>query len=344
MKNEAAIMTGIQQMEIREVPMPVCGENDVLMKSDYVGVCGSDVHYYEFGKLGANEVKPPFILGHEYSGTIIETGKNVKNVKAGDRVALEPGITCGHCRFCNTGRYNICESLRFPSCPPYDGFLQRYTTHPAHLTFRLPENVTSLNGALMEPLAVGLYSASEGKVELGKTVAILGSGCIGLTTILACKQHQASKIIATDLFDSRLERARNMGAHHVINSSKVDPVEEIMKLTGGRGVDIAFETAGNKHTAMQTSYVVARGGRIVIVGILVGDTALNFRSIGQKEADIKVIWRYKNVYPIAIKAIEEGYIKLDGIVSHTFDFAESKKAFDTAIHDKEHVIKTAISF
>jgi L-iditol 2-dehydrogenase len=148
----------------------------------------------------------------------------------------------------------------------------------------------------------------------------------------------------TDLFDSRLDRAKSMGAHHVVNSSKVDPVEEIMKLTDGHGVDVVFETAGNKHTALQTSYVVARGGRIVLVGILVGDTALNFRPIGQKEVDIKVIWRYKNVFPLAIKAIEEGYIKLDGIVSHTFDFVDSKKAFDTAIHDKEHVIKTAINF
>jgi L-iditol 2-dehydrogenase len=344
MKNEAAVMTGVQQMEIQEVVMPICGENDVLIESAYIGVCGSDVHYYELGKFGTNEVKPPFILGHEYSGTIVETGKNVKNIKTGDRVALEPGIACGHCHFCNTGRYNICESLRFPSCPPYNGFLQRYVTHPAHLAFKLPESVTSLNGALMEPLAVGIYSASEGKVELGKTVAILGSGCIGLTTLLACKQRHASKIIVTDLFDSRLKQAKSMGAHYAINASGLDPVEEIMKLTGGRGVDVVFETAGNKNTAMQASYVVARGGRIVLVGILVGDTALNFRTIGQKEADIKVIWRYKNVFPFAIKAIEEGYLNLDGIVSHVFDFVDSKKAFDTAIHDKEHAIKVSIKF
>ena len=337
-------MTGIKQIEIRSIPMPVCGDNEVVTQSEYLGICGSDGHFYEEGKIGATVVVPPFILGHEYSGTVIETGKNVRNVNVGDRVALEPGIACGQCHFCNTGRYNLCESMQFRSAPPVNGLLCRYVSHPARLAFKLPEKVTSINGALIEPLAVGLYSAIQGEVELGKTVAILGSGCIGLTTLLSCRQRQASCIIVTDLYDSRLEKARAMGAHHTVNSSKVNPIEAIMDITGGRGVDVVFETAGSKHTALQTSYVVTRGGRVVMVGVIVGDILFNFREMNRKEADLKTIWRYRNVYPVAIRAIEEGYINLDGIVSDVFDFNDTKKALDAAINDKEHVIKAAIKF
>jgi L-iditol 2-dehydrogenase len=344
MKNQAAFMTGVRQMEIRDIPMPVCGNDDVMTRSDYLGVCGSDAHFYEEGRIGATVVNPPFILGHEYSGTVIEAGKNVKNIKPGDRVALEPGIFCGRCHFCVTGRYNLCESLRFRSAPPVDGLLCRYIVHPAHLAFKLPDSVSSLNGALIEPLAVGLYSAVQGGVELGKTAAILGGGCIGLTTLLACKQRQASKIIISDLYDSRLERARALGADYVVNSSASGAVEAVMDITNGRGADVVFETAGSKHTALETAQIVSRGGRVVMVGIIVGDIPFNFRAMGRKEADLKTIWRYRNIYPAAIKAIEEGYINLDGIVSDVFAFEDAKKAFDSAVDDKEHVIKAAIKF
>jgi L-iditol 2-dehydrogenase len=328
MENQAVVMTGVQQIKLRDLPMPVCGDDEVLLKSDYLGICGSDAHFYEEGRIGANVVTPPFILGHEYSGTVVEKGKNVRHLKEGDRVALEPGIACGHCRFCTTGRYNLCESLRFPSSPPVDGFLCRYVCHPAHLAFKLPDTVSSLEGALIEPLAVGFYSALQGGVELGSTVAILGGGCIGLTTLLSCKQRQASTIIVTDLYDSRLERAKALGAHHVINSSRTDTVGEILRITNGRGADVVFETAGSRHTALQASHIVARGGRVVMVGVIIGDIPFNFREMNRKEADLKTIWRYRNVYEPAIRAVEEGYIKLDGIVSHVYPFEDTGKAFD----------------
>jgi L-iditol 2-dehydrogenase len=234
--------------------------------------------------------------------------------------------------------------MRFPSSPPADGFLCRYIAHPAHLAFKLPDSVSSLNGALVEPLVVGLYSAIQGEVELGKTVVILGGGCIGLTTLLACRQRQASCIIVTDLYDSRLEKAKALGAHHVVNASKVNPIDAIKDITGGRGADVVLEAAGSQHTALQSAYVVARGGRVVIIGVIVGDIPFNLREMNRKEADLKTIWRYRNAYPLAIKAIEEGYINLDGIVSNTFDFEDTKKAFDAAINDKENVIKAAVKF
>ena len=344
MKNQAAVMTAVQKIEIRDIPMPVCGDDDVLVKTEYVGLCGSDVHFFETGEIGTSIVHPPFILGHEYSGVVIDTGKNVKNLKAGDRVTLEPGVPCGQCEYCKRGRYNLCDNMQFKSSPPVDGLFCRYVSHPAHWAFKLPEQVSTLDGALMEPLAVGFHAAKQGGVSLGHSVAILGSGCIGLTTLLACRQRHATNIIVTDMCDSRLEKARALGATHTINAGKEDVIKKIMEYTGGRGVDVVFETAGSRYTANQTSHVVAKGGRVVMVGIVLGDIPYNFRPLNQKEADLKTVWRYCNAYPDAIAAVENGFISLEGIITNIYNFEDAQEAFETAINDKENVIKIALKF
>lgn len=344
MTNNAVVMTDVQRLEIREIPMPVCGDDDVLVKTAYVGICGSDAHFFETGSIGTSIVNPPFILGHEYSGTVIETGKNVENLKIGDHVTLEPGVPCGRCSYCKNGRYNLCDNMQFKSSPPVDGLFTKYVAHPAHLAFKLPESVSLLDGALIEPLSVGFYASEMGEVALGKTVAILGSGCIGLTTLLSCKQHQASRIIVTDMCESRLEKARELGATSTIDASKEDVIERILELTEGRGADVVFETAGSRHTALQTSHIVAKGGRVVMVGVIVGDIPYNFRALNRKEADLKTIWRYRNVYPKAVEAVERKLINLDGIISDVFDYTDAQEAFEKSIKDKEHSIKIALKF
>lgn len=344
MTNNAVVMTDVQQLEIREIPMPVCGDDDVLVKTAYVGICGSDAHFFETGSIGTSIVDPPFILGHEYSGTVIGIGKNVKNLKIGDRVTLEPGVPCGQCSYCKSGRYNLCDNMQFKSSPPVDGLFMKYVSHPAHLAFKLPESVSLLDGALIEPLSVGFYASEMGAVALGKTVAILGSGCIGLTTLLSCKQHQASRIIVTDMCESRLEKARELGATDTVDASKEDVIGQIVELTGGRGADVVFETAGSRHTALQTSHVVAKGGRVVMVGAIVGDIPYNFRALNRKEADLKTIWRYCNVYPKAVEAVDRKLINLNGIISDVFDYTDAQAAFEKSIKDKEHTIKIALKF
>lgn len=344
MKNKAVVMTGIQKLEIQEYSMPVCGDDEVLVKTAYVGICGSDAHFFETGEIGTSIVHPPFVLGHEYSGTIIEIGKNVKHLSVGDRVTLEPGVPCGQCSYCKSGRYNLCDDMKFKSSPPVDGLFMQYVSHPAHLAFKLPETVSLLDGALIEPLAVGFYASETGDVALGKTVAILGSGCIGLTTLLACRQHQASRIIVTDMCQSRLEKAKELGATDTIDASREDVIARIAELTDGRGADVVFETAGSRYTALQTSHVVAKGGRVVMVGAIVGDIPYNFRALNRKEADLKTIWRYCNVYPKAVEAVERQLINLDGIISDIFDFRNAQEAFEKSIQDKEHTIKIALKF
>lgn len=344
MINRAVVMTDIQKLEIREVPMPVCGDGDVLVKTNYVGICGSDAHFFETGEIGASIIHPPFILGHEYSGTVTEVGKDVRNLKVGDRVTLEPGVPCGECSFCKAGRYNMCEKMSFKSSPPTDGLFCEYLTHPAHLAFKLPASVSLIEGALMEPLAVGMYASRMGDVKLGDTVLILGSGTIGLTTLLGCKERRAGKIIVTDMVDYRLEKAKALGADYVINAGRENVIDKVMEYTGGKGAQVVFETAGSKYTALQTSYCVARCGRIVMVGIVLGEIPFNFRQMNTKEADLKTIWRYCNEFPRAIEAVSQKAFSLDGLVTDEYNFTDAQAAFKKSIEDKEHVIKIVLKF
>ncbi|PYG87109.1 L-iditol 2-dehydrogenase [Ruminiclostridium sufflavum DSM 19573] len=343
MKNRAAYMTGLNKIEIRDIDMPKLREKDVLVKLEYVGICGSDVHYLENGKIGDFVVDGDFILGHECAGTIIETGKDVQNLKVGDKVALEPGITCGQCEFCKTGRYNLCPDVEFLATPPYHGSLMNYIAFPENMCFKLPNNITAKEGALVEPLAVGMHAAIQGGVRLGDSVIILGAGTIGLVTLLACKAYGATEITIVDVLPKRLDFAKKLGATTVINAAEADVFSEIDKLTDKKGADIVIETAGAAKTISQTPYLVKNGGTIVLVGLAPQDIIeFNFAKIMAKEAQIKSVFRYRNIYPTAIKAISKGIIDISGIVTHEFDFEDSAKAFDYVINNKQEVVKAVI--
>lgn len=343
MKNRAAFMTGLNKMEIRDIEVPKLREKDVLVKLEYVGICGSDVHYLEHGKIGDFVVNGDFILGHECAGTVIETGSGVQHLKVGDKVALEPGITCGQCEFCKTGRYNLCRDVEFLATPPYHGSLMNYIAFPENMCFKLPDNITTKEGALVEPLAVGMHAAMQGNVKLGDSVVILGAGTIGLVTLLACKAYGATEITVVDVIPKRLEYARKLGATSIVNAAETDVFSEIEKLTDKKGVDIVIETAGSARTISQTPYLIKNGGTIVLVGLAPQDIIeFNFAKIMAKEAQIKSVFRYRNIYPTAIKAIAKGIIDITGIVTHEFDFDEVAKAFDYVINNKQDVVKAVI--
>ena len=186
-KMKVAVMNGIGKMGYTTRDIPTPKDDEVLVKLEYVGICGSDMHYYETGAIGHYVVKPPFVLGHEPGGTVVEVGSKVKHLKVGDRVALEPGKTCGHCKFCREGQYNLCPDVVFFATPPVDGVFQEYVAHEAALCFKLPENVSTLEGALIEPLAVGFHAANQGGAHAGQTAVVMGAGCIGLMTMMALK-------------------------------------------------------------------------------------------------------------------------------------------------------------
>ena len=342
---KGAFMRGIDKMVIKEIPVPEIGKKEVLVSLEYVGICGSDVHYFHNGCCGSYKVdlSEDYMLGHECAGTIVKVGEEVERLKVGDRVALEPGITCGECEQCKSGHYNLCPDVVFLATPPVQGCNEEYIAFPENMCFKLPDNVSTKEGALIEPLSVGFYASEQGGVKTGDTVVILGSGCIGLVTLLACKAHGAGKIIVADLVEARLQKAIELGAAEVINSGKEDVLKKIEELTNGRGADVVFETAGSPVTIAQTPFIVRRGGTITLVGISAKEEiTYNFAQIMDKEATIKSVFRYRNIYPKAIAAVSSGAINVKGIVTHEFDLEHIQDAYDEAVNNKTDLVKAVI--
>jgi L-iditol 2-dehydrogenase len=259
---KAAVLHAVDDLRIQDVPVPRLTEpDDVLVRIRSVGVCGSDIHYFREGRIGRYIVGQPMILGHECAGEVVEVGEAVVDLKPGDTVALEPGIPCRKCVFCRTGRYNLCRDVVFFATPPIDGAFCEYVTHPADFAFRLPEGMSLDEGAMMEPLAVGMYAAQRAGIATGDTVAILGSGPIGLMALQAARARGATTLIATDVSPMRLEMARKLGATHALDARDVDVVKAVRDLTGGRGADAVMEAAGTPPTIEQALRAAKSGGR-----------------------------------------------------------------------------------
>ncbi len=342
-KMKAAVMTDLMKVEIQEVEAPKPKPDEVLIKIEYVGVCGSDLHYYEHGRIGDFLVETPFILGHEAAGTVVETGSGVKDLKVGDRVALEPGKTCGKCEFCKSGKYNLCKDVIFFATPPVNGVFQEYVAHEAGLCFKLPENVSTMEGALIEPLAVGLHAALQGDATLGQTAVVTGTGCIGLCSLLSLKAMGVSKIIVVDIMEKRLQKALELGADYIINGKEEDTLERIMELTNGKGFDIGIETAGSQITASQLIKSAKKGSTIVFVGYSAsGEMTLPIGMALDKELNFKTVFRYRNIYPMAIEAVSKGQINVKDIVTDYFELDDIQKALDTCVKDKANVVKGVI--
>jgi L-iditol 2-dehydrogenase len=340
---KVAVMNGIGKMgyEEREIPDPQ--DNEVLVKIEYVGICGSDLHYYEHGAIGEYAVVPPFVLGHECGGTVVAAGKNVRHLKAGDRVALEPGKTCGQCEFCRSGKYNLCPDVVFFATPPVNGVFQEYVVHEAALCFKLPDNVSTLEGALIEPLAVGFHAADLADAKIGQTAVVFGAGCIGLVSLMALKARSVSKVIVVDIVQKRLDKAGMLGADVTVNAKECDPVEEVMRLTGGRGCDIVIEAAGTEITMGQTVDVAKKDGTIVFVGYSTNDkVGISINSALNKELTIRNVFRYRHMYPSAIQAVADKKIKLKDMVTNVFDFGNIQDAMDQCVYNKADIVKAVV--
>lgn len=340
---KVAVMEGIGKMGYIERPIPTPKANEVLVKLEYVGICGSDMHYYETGAIGAYVVEPPFVLGHEPGGVVVAVGEDVKHLQVGDRVALEPGKTCGHCEFCRTGRYNLCPDVVFFATPPVDGVFQEYVAHEADLCFKLPENVSTLEGALIEPLAVGFHAANQGGAHAGQVAVVMGAGCIGLVSMMALKAEGVSKVYVVDIMQKRLDKAMELGADGVINGKDEDAVEAVMRLTEGAGCDLVIETAGTEFTTRQCIRMTKKGATIVLVGYSkTGEMTLPMSMALDKELTIKTIFRYRHIYPMAIDAVASGRVNLKGIVTDVFDFDDLQNAMDKSIADKANIVKAVV--
>ena len=342
---KVAVMNWVGKLDFESRPVPSIGPDDVLLKVDYVGVCGSDMALFEHGYIGSSHVTEPIVLGHEVSGTVVKTGANVHNVKIGDRVSAEPGISCMRCCLCKSGKYNLCNNVKFwASLPIVEGAFQEYVKHPAELCFILPPNVSSLEGALIEPLAVGMHALFQSGASLGSIAVILGAGCIGLLTLLSLKAAGVKDIYVVDLMNNRLDMAAEFGAN-VFNPNEDPNFIDTIRQKTNNGAEFVFETAGNANTIAQTINLVRKGGTITLVGYTQsGKAEIDVNKLIDNEISIKTVFRYRNIFPKAISAVASGAISPMKIASHIFPFSEIQKGMDYAIHNKHEVVKSVISF
>ena len=343
MLNTKAILKVPGTMEIVEASVPAPADDEVLIKVEYVGLCGSDIHGFKSGPfIPPKDPDQEIGLGHECAGIVAETGKNVAEFKVGDRVCIEPGVPCGKCRFCLEGKYNICPDVDFMATQPnYKGALTNYLVHPARFTYKLPGNMSLIEGALVEPAAVGMHAATLADVKPGKKIVILGAGCIGLMTLQACKVMGATEIIVVDVLKKRLDAAAKLGAMTVIDASKEDSVERCKALFGDWGADIVFETAGAQATAKQAVSMICRGGKIMIVGTIPGETPVEFLKIN-REVSIQTVFRYRNCYPMTMDAIASGRFDVASMVTNTYEYKDIQIAFEESVEKSRDIIKGVV--
>lgn len=343
-KMKAAVMKEIGKIDIEELPIPIPGDEEVLIRIKSVGVCGSDVHYFVEGKIGDYVVKPPFILGHECSGEVVEVGSRVKNLRPGDRVTMEPGIPCGKCEFCRSGRYNLCPDVVFWATPPIDGTFCEYVTHPAYFTYPIAPSVSFEEAALVEPLSVGFYAVRRAQVEPGQVALILGSGPIGLVTLEVLLARGITEVIAVDVSPLRLEKARELGARYTVNAKADDLKEKVMEITRGRGVDVVFETAGSVVTTQMTVELVRKGGKAVLIGLpSVARVDFDVIKVIDKELDVLGIFRYANTYKGCVDLLNAGKVNLATLITHRFPLEKAQEALQFAHEHKMDAIKVVVN-
>lgn len=339
----AAVLNKPLDIKIKQVNVPDPKEDEALIKVHCIGVCGSDVHYYEHGKIGRYVVEEPIILGHELAGEVVKVGKHVENVKIGDRVAVEPGVTCGRCDYCKSGRYNLCPDVVFMATPPVDGAWAEYVSVRSDFLFKLPDEMSYEEGALLEPLSVGIHAMLRGKVTPADRVLVTGLGPIGLLAIQAAKMFGVQEIYATDVVAFRRQLGLQLGAVDVIDPLNENTNEKITELTKGSGVDVIIETSGNQLAISETIKIVNRGGRIVLVGLpIVDEVPIDVTHLIDSEFDIYGVFRYANTYPTAIQALSNSNLNIEDIITHKFALKDIHEAVEIARTEKDTSIKIMI--
>lgn len=340
---KAARLYAPRDMRIDLIPEPRPSFQEVLIRVKAVAICGSDLHTYLHGEIGGIKLGSPLVLGHEFSGIVESVGEGVTDLFPGQRVAVDPAIPCLKCEPCLRGNPNICMNIRFAGTWPDDGALREKMTYPARCCFPIPDTVSYVEGALLEPLGVALHAVDLAKIRIGDTVAVLGVGAIGLLIVRAAKLAGAGKVFATDILRNRLDFALRYGADEVFDASECDPVEEIMRATKKRGVDVAIEAAWADRTVDQAVEVAKHGGRVVIVGIPAEDE-IRFRASSARRKGLTVLLsrRMKHMYPRAISLFQKGLIDLEGLATHRFPLDRTALALETAATYSDGVIRAVV--
>lgn len=343
---KSMVLTGIRKMEMQEVPTPVLvKDSDVLVKLKVVAVCGSDVHYYVSGKIGSQVVQYPFPVGHECAGVVEKVGKGVSRVKPGDRIAVEPAMSCGECDQCKSGRPHTCRKLTFLGCPGQaDGSMSDYIVMPEHSCFPIPDHMSFDQAAISEPLAIGLYAVNRSVPMPGAQVGILGFGPIGMSVLLPAMAKGADKVYVTDKIDERLRIGQEVGASYAGNVDKVDVVKEILNLEP-RGLDVVFECCGKQEAVDQAFDLLKPGGVLMLIGIPEFERwSLPVDKGRHKEVTVINVRRQNGAVEETLEMLENGTVDVSRMPTHRFSFADSKEAFDLVASYGDGVMKAMIDF
>lgn len=341
---EALVLEKQHELKIRNIQLDEpLGPHDVRIALRTVGVCGSDVHYYEHGRIGPFVVRAPMVLGHEASGVITEVGSEVTHLKVGDRVCMEPGIPDPNSKATRLGIYNLDPAVRFWATPPIHGILRPSVVHPAAFTFRLPENVSFAEGAMVEPLAVGMHAANKAQIHPGDIAVVMGAGPIGILNALAALAGGCSQIILSDVQQPKLDLAASLGPIVPVNVSKENLADVVMKMTDGWGADIVFECSGNTKAAASVFDLICPAGRVIYVGLPGEPIPYDVVAASVKEARVEHVFRYAHVYPRALALMGSGKLDVKPLITETFRFADSIKAFDYALHMPPTSVKVQIT-
>ena len=328
MSNRAAVLHEPGEIRIEERAMPEPGPREVLVEITSVGVCGSDVHYYEHGRIGPHVVRSPLVLGHESAGRVVALGEGASRHREGDRVTLEPGVPCGRCRECRAGRYNLCADVVFFGTPPVDGAFAQYVTIHEDFAFTLPDSLSDDVGALMEPLSVGIWACRKAGVSAGDRVLVTGAGPIGLLAMQVALAFGATQVEISDVNERRLALAARTGATRALRAGEDDPSE----------ADALIECSGHPGALQAGIGALRPAGTAVLVGMGPGETGeVPLALIQGRELWVTGTFRYANTYPTAIALAEAGRVDLDAIITGHYGLDETERALRAGRDDPESV-------
>ncbi len=343
---KAMVLTGIRQMELQEWPDPIIkNDHEVKIKLERVGVCGSDIHYYRTGKIGSQVVEFPFPVGHESGGTVVEVGKKVSRVKPGDRIAIEPAISCGECDQCLAGRPNTCRHTRFLGCPgQLEGCLTEYIVMPERNCFPIPDSMSFDEAAISEPLAIGLYAVKQSGNLKENAIGILGFGPIGMSVMLSALVSGVDNIYVTDKIKDRLNIAKDLGAVWTGNPDIMN-VAGIINQKETNQLDVIFECCGEQDAVDDALKIVKPGGKIMLIGIPEQQhLRFDMDDMRRKEITLINVRRQRHCVTEAIDLMASGKIDVSKMASHHFQFRHSKEAFDLVEAYRDGVMKAMIEF
>ncbi len=322
----ASVLHGINDVRIEERPIPVPRPGEVLVRVGSVGVCGSDVHYYEHGRIGRYVVDAPLVLGHEAGGHVVDTGDGVDSRLRGRRVSIEPGVPCRACRQCLGGHYNLCPDVRFFATPPIDGAFCEYVAVPAAFAFPVPDAISDDAAGLLEPLSVGVWACQRSGVAPGARVLVTGAGPIGLVAGQSARAFGATEVVVTDVNEHRLALAAKLG---------LTPIDVTRSSVGESGFepDVLLECSGNPAATGEAIRTVARAGHVVLVGMGPDEIPLPLSYVQDRELVVTGAFRYANTWPTAIALAAGGDVELDALVTGHYGLDEVEDALTAARRD-----------